>query len=60
MNFQVNDQTYFLDLEEDARKWIVFVETATGTRRVPVYADEPPFEDVKVVVEDQDKRKIVN
>lgn len=60
LNFQVNEQTYFLDLEEDASKWVVFVETPTGTRQVPVHVDAPPCEDLKVVVEHRDKHKIVN
>jgi hypothetical protein len=60
LNFQVNDQTYFLDLAEDARQWVVFVDTPSGPRAVPVYEDAPEFEDVKVVVEDHSKREIVN
>ena len=60
MNFQVNDQTYFLDLAEDTRQWLVFVDTPSGPRAVPVYEDASEFEDVKVVVEDKEKRKIVN
>ena len=56
----MNDQTYFLDLAEDARQWLVFVDTPTGPRAVPVYEDAPEFEDVKVVVEDHSKREIVN
>lgn len=60
LNFQVNDRTYFLDLAEDARQWLVFVDTPTGPRAVPVYEDAPEFEDVKVVVEDHSKREIVN
>jgi hypothetical protein len=60
LNFQVNDQTYFLDLAEDAREWLVFIDTPNGPRPVPVYEDAGPFEDVRVVVEDKDKRKIVN
>jgi hypothetical protein len=60
LDFQVNDQTYFLDLSEDERQWLVFVATPNGARRVPVYEDRPASEDVTVVVEDKDKRKIVN
>jgi hypothetical protein len=60
LNFQVNDQTYFVDLAEEAGQWLVFVDTPNGPRSVPVYEDAAPFDDVKVVVEDQDKRKIVN
>jgi len=60
VNFEVNNETYFLDLAEDARQWLVFVETPTGTRRIPVYIDEPTSEDVPVLVEDKKKRDIVN
>ena len=60
VNFEVNDQTYFLDLAEDTKEWLVFVDTPNGPRAVPVYQDAPPFEDVKLLIEDHDKRKIVN
>jgi hypothetical protein len=56
----VNDQTYFLDLAEDAKQWLVFVETPNGPMPVPVYEDAALFEDLKVVVEDKNKREIVN
>ena len=61
MDFQVNDETYFLDLADDERgQWLVFAETPTGVRRIPVYVDEPIFEDMTVLVEDGHRRKIVN
>jgi hypothetical protein len=60
LDFQINDETYFLSLAENERRWLVFVETPTGVRTVPVYNDAPDFEDVSIVVEDQDRRKIVN
>ncbi len=60
MDFQVNNETYFLSLAENERQWLVLVETPTGTRQIPVYVDEPEFEDVTLVLEDKDKRKIVN
>ncbi len=60
MDFQVNGETYFLSLAEDEQRWLVFVEGATGTRRVPVYVDGPEFEDVKVVVVDKERRNILN
>jgi hypothetical protein len=56
----VNEQNYFLDLAEDAREWLVFVETPTGTRQIPVYIDEDTAEDALVLVEDKQRRKIVN
>ncbi len=60
MDFQVNEQTYFLDLSEDAREWFVFVETPTGTRQIPVYVDAEAAQDMPVLVEDKQRRKIVN
>ena len=60
MDFQVNGETYFLSLAEDERRWLVLVESATGTRDVPVYVDGEAFEDLKIVVEDKERRKILN
>ena len=60
MDFQVNGETYFLSLAEDEQRWLVFVESATGTRRVPVYVDGAESEDLRVVVEDKERRKILN
>jgi hypothetical protein len=61
LNFQVKDQTYFLDLsEEEAGQWLVFVETPTGTRPIPVYVDASPSDEFPVLVEDKKRRHIVN
>ena len=60
LNFEVNEETYFLDLSEDARQWVVFVETPNGTRQVPVYVDVPTADVLPLLVEDSHKRKIVN
>jgi hypothetical protein len=60
MDFQVNGETYFLSLAEDERRWLVFVEGATGSRTIPVYEDASEFQDLNVVMEDKDGRKIVN
>jgi len=60
VDFQVNGETYFLSLAEDEQRWLLFVESAVGTRDVPVYVDEAESEDLKVVVEDKERRKIVN
>ena len=61
MDFQVNGETYFLSLAEDERRWLVFVESATGTRPIPVYVDVPESEDLTLVVdEDKERRKILN
>jgi len=60
LDFQVNNETYFLDLSDDERQWFVFVETPNGPRRIPVYDDAEPFGDIKLVIEDKDRRKVVN
>lgn len=60
MDFQVNGETYFLSLAEDEPRWLVFVEGATGPRRVPVYVDEAELEDLRIVVEDKERRRILN
>jgi hypothetical protein len=49
-----------VSLAEDERRWLVFVESATGTRHVPVYEDAPDTEDLKIVIEDKTRRKILN
>jgi hypothetical protein len=58
MDFQVNEQTYFLTLADDERLWQVFVSTPEGARRIPVYVDAPEFESPVVVQEE--KRRIPN
>ena len=60
MDFQVNNETYFLDLSDDERQWLVFAETPTGVRPIPVYVDAADFEDLTVVIEDKERRKILN
>jgi hypothetical protein len=58
MDFQVNEQTYFLSLAEDERRWLVFVSTPTGARPIPVYVDAPLSE--PFVVLQEDKRRVPN
>jgi hypothetical protein len=60
VDFQVNGETYFLSLAEDERRWLVLVESDTGTRDIPVYVDGAELEDLKIVVEDKERRKILN
>ena len=60
LDFQVNNETYFIDLTDEEGKWLVFAETPTGVRRIPVYVDAPESEDAPVLVEDKRSRKIVN
>jgi hypothetical protein len=60
VDFQVNGETYFLSLAEDERRWLVFLETDTGSRPLPVYEDVPEFKNFAVVFEDKKKRRIPN
>ena len=60
VDFQVNNETYFLDLSEDDRQWLVFAQTPTGVRSIPVYVDAPISDDPLVLIEDKNRRKIVN
>jgi len=60
VDFQVNGETYFVSLADDQRRWLVMVESHTGTRDVPVYVDEAEIEDLKIVVEDKKRRQILN
>jgi hypothetical protein len=53
MDFQVNEQTYFLSLVEDEKLWEVFVSTPTGARSIPVYVDAPKTGPVVVLQEEK-------
>jgi hypothetical protein len=55
MDFQVHEQTYFLNLAEDEQQWEVFVDTPTGARPVPVYVDAPESGPI-VVLQDERQR----
>jgi hypothetical protein len=56
MDFQVHDDTYFLSLAEDERRWEFFVSTPTGAREIPVYVDSPLEERVIVVQSDEHRQ----
>ncbi|MGA2375303.1 MAG: hypothetical protein ABSF72_07270 [Candidatus Sulfotelmatobacter sp.] len=60
MDFQVNEQTYFLSLAEDEKQWEVFVSTPAGAMPIPVYVDAPESESLVVIQEDKGKRRLVN
>lgn len=61
MDFQLNNETYYIDLADEEGKWLVFAQTPTGVRRIPVYVDAPMTdEDLPVLVEDNKGRKVVN
>jgi hypothetical protein len=49
MDFEVNDQTYFVSLAEDAKRWQVLVSTPTGAWQIPVYEDAGESEPVLVL-----------
>jgi len=58
MDFQVNEQTYFVNLAEDSRQWEVFVSTPTGALSIPVYVDVP--ESGPLVVLQEQKHRLPN
>jgi hypothetical protein len=61
LDFQVNNETYFIDLGPEEGQWLVFAETPTGVRSIPVYVDAPVADgDLPLLVEDKKQRKIVN
>ena len=60
LDFQVNNETYYIDLADEEGKWLVFAQTPTGVRHIPVYVDAPESEDLPVLVEDKHSRKVVN
>jgi hypothetical protein len=59
MDFQVNDQTYFLSLAEDERQWRVLVSTPRGAWPIPVYEDAGDDSDTLVLLP-EDKHRIPN
>jgi len=58
MDFQVNEQTYFLSLAEDEKQWEVFVSTPAGAMSIPVYVDVA--ESGPLVVIQEEKRRLPN
>jgi hypothetical protein len=60
VQFQVNDQTYFLSLAENERRWLVFTSTPTGAMSIPVYVDGAESEDLILVHEEEDKNRVPN
>lgn len=60
LDFQVNNETYYIDLADEEGKWLVFAQTPTGVRSIPVYVDAPESEDLPLLVEDKRSRKVVN
>jgi len=60
LDFEVNNETYFIDLGSEEGQWLVFAQTPTGVRSVPVYVDAPATDDLPLLVEDKKRRQIVN
>jgi len=60
VDFQLNNETYYIDLADEEGKWLVFAQTPTGVRRIPVYIDAPESEDLRLLVGDNQSRKVVN
>jgi hypothetical protein len=58
MDFQVNDETYFVSLAEDERRWRVLVSTPMGAWRIPVYEDAGEAE--PLIVLQEEKQRIPN
>ena len=56
MDFQVNEQTYFLSLAEDEKQWEVFVATPAGAMSIPVYVDAAESQPV-IVIQGEKRRK---
>jgi hypothetical protein len=59
MDFQINGDTYFVDLAEN-HGWQVLVSTPNGARAIPVYDDMIETDELTLVVDDEKKRRIVN
>jgi hypothetical protein len=53
MDFQVHEQTYFLSLAEDEKRWECFVATPDGARPVPVYVDAAEAGPIVVLAEER-------
>ena len=53
MNFQVHEDTYFLSLAEDERRWEFFVSTPAGSREIPVYVDLPEAQPIVMLQEER-------
>jgi hypothetical protein len=58
MDFQVNEETYFLDLAEDENRWEFSVSTPNGARSIPVYVDAQNSE--RLIVLQEDKHRLPN
>jgi hypothetical protein len=60
MDFQVNEQTYFLSLADDEKQWEFFVATPAGAMSIPAYVDAAESESLVVIQDEKGKRRLVN
>jgi len=56
LDFQVNEQTYFLSLAEDDKQWLVSVSTPSGPLPIPVYVDAAEGRPLVVIQEERQKK----
>ena len=56
MQFEVENQTYFLDFVPDEGRWYVFSPTEDGLIKIPVAMDAGPFENFAFAPEEGKKR----
>jgi hypothetical protein len=59
LQFEVNDQMYFVNFVEDEGRWYVFSPTKEGMIKIPVAMDAAPFENFAIAPEEE-KKGIVN
>jgi len=55
MDFQVHEQTYFLGLSGDERRWLFFVSTPRGMQPIPIYEDAPDLGSHPVLQEEKQR-----
>ena len=56
LQFEVEDQTYFLNFVPDEGRWYVFSPTEDGIIKTPVAMDAAPFENFAFAPEEDEKR----
>jgi hypothetical protein len=59
LQFEVENQTYFLNFVPDEGRWYVFSPTEDGMIKIPVAMDVAPLENFSFV-SDEEKKKIVH
>jgi len=56
LQFEIDDQMYFLNFVPDEGRWYVFSPTEEGIIRIPVAMDAAPFENYAFAPEEGKKR----